>query len=142
MTSGTCCDDTPFYIDGEEVLCMRCEHRGDYQVVRDELHHKDVFWAECNMLEKIVGLPLNKCDKFAPSSKKTVIVDVDSVLKSFEQIEKMCANVLEFEDYPHGCVNCHFYYICRDFLEDMTLAELMSEYSFVAVSLTRRVQND
>ena len=40
MTFGTCSDDTPFYLNGEEVLCMRCSH--------------------C----KCVGLPISVCKHF------------------------------------------------------------------------------
>ena len=146
MTSGTCSDDTPFYIDGEEVLCMRCEHRGKYEVVRDELHHKDIFWAFCEKLDKHVGLPMNKCDDFQPVSQKSYALDAENALKCFDQLGKMCSNILMIEgieDYPDGCLTCPFYPLCRDFIkEGMTLAELMSEYSSVAFALVKCVEEE
>lgn len=64
MSEGTCLNDTPFYLNGEEVLCMRCSHCESYQIVYDELHHKDIFWAECHELNKCVGLPISVCKHF------------------------------------------------------------------------------
>ena len=68
MTSGTCSDDTPFYLDGAEVLCMRCSHRRAYHMDYDELHKKVIFWADCHKLNKIVGLPIDVCEHFKNSN--------------------------------------------------------------------------
>lgn len=135
MSEGICSKDTPYYLNGEEVLCLRCEHCGTYQVVYDELHHRDIFWAECKKSEKQVGLPLDKCGDFEAMTEKPIILDADAALKTFDQIGKMCADFLVKDDYPHGCRSCPFCGICRDFLGDMSLAELMSEYSSRAFSL-------
>lgn len=63
---------------------------------------------------------------------KLIPLDVVAAFKSFEQIEKMCADIL-LRDFPEkqddGCQDCPFCRICRDFLGDKTLTELMSEYS-------------
>lgn len=140
MSEGTCSHDTPFYLNGEEVLCLRCAHCGAYQVVYDNLHHRDIFWAECTRTDTHVGLPLNKCDNFEEKTADTIIIDADVTLKSFEQIGKMCAEFLSVDDFPHACRHCPYCLVCRDFLGDMSLAELMSEYSSITASLYDNVK--
>lgn len=53
----------PFILNGRQVLCLNCTHNTSYQVVFDELHKRDIFWAECEKYGQ-VGLPLDNCDDF------------------------------------------------------------------------------
>lgn len=140
MSEGACSLDTPYYLNGKEVLCLRCVHCGAYQVVYDDIHHRDVFWAECTKFEKHVGLPMDICSEFEVKTGDTITLDVDAALKSFEQIGLMCADLLVKDDFPQACRHCPFCLVCRDFLGDMSLAELMSEYSSITASLYGNVK--
>lgn len=53
----------PFILNGQQVLCLNCTHNTSYQVVFDELHKRDIFWAECEKYGQ-VGLPLDNCGDF------------------------------------------------------------------------------
>lgn len=140
MSEGTCSVDTPYYLNGEEVLCLRCAHCGAYQVVYDDLHHRDIFWAECTKFEMHVGLPMYECPGFEAKTGDTVVLDIDTSLKSFDQIGMMCADFLKADGFPHACRHCPYCLICDDFLGDMSLAELMSEYSSRTASLYDNVK--
>ena len=57
-------DRVPFYLNGQDVLCMNCRHLGRYDVILDELHHTDIFIGWCLKGDRFVGLPLDECGDF------------------------------------------------------------------------------
>lgn len=57
-------DESPFFLNGKEVLCLRCKHRGEYYVAYDCLHHTDIYCGACYARNAFVGLPLNVCEYF------------------------------------------------------------------------------
>ncbi len=51
-----------YYVDGKELLCMRCDYRGNYHLFWDG--SKEVYKGECRKLNALVTSPLNKCKHF------------------------------------------------------------------------------
>ena len=98
----------PFYVDGKELLCMRCAHLGEYEVFLDEVHNKDVFKGECHELNKLVGLPMNECEHF--KEKKSLdepsLLYIDHMLRC--EVEGLLEKLEDLDDIHYEIIERNF----------------------------------
>lgn len=85
----------PFILNDREVLCMNCVNNSSYHVVFDELHKRDIFWAECEVYGQ-VGLPIDKCVSYEEITTQPPIPETAAFLesKTSKILQKVLAAVL------------------------------------------------
>ena len=79
MSGGRRPKNTPFYVDGKELLCKRCIYRGDYDLFWDKTQSKEVYNGECRKLNKLVTSPLNKCEHFKEKGSSHELSEFENV---------------------------------------------------------------